>query len=119
VHVLVLAFGLDVVVVLVLLLVLECRARSRAGASGGIGIARAARQVMTTEILLPHGLRYRPRRVLRSRGRHRHREGRLRMRPEQGRNARETAGRVYALLTGLIRRYHSETMGPKSGSGRF
>lgn len=33
---------------------------------------------------------------------------------EQGRNARETAGRVYALLTGLIRRYDCETIGPKS-----
>src|SRR5437879_5602133 len=29
--------------------------------------------------------------------------------PEQGRAARETAGRVYALLTGLIRRYDFET----------
>ena len=34
--------------------------------------------------------------------------------PEQGRAARETAGRVYALLTGLIRRYDFETIGPKT-----
>jgi four helix bundle protein len=34
--------------------------------------------------------------------------------PEQGSAARETAGRVYALLTGLIRRYDSETIGPKT-----
>jgi four helix bundle protein len=33
--------------------------------------------------------------------------------PEQGHAARETAGRVYALLTGLIRRYDSETIEPK------
>src|SRR5205085_7121583 len=33
---------------------------------------------------------------------------------EQGRIARETAGRVYALLTGLIRRYDFETIPPKT-----
>ena len=32
---------------------------------------------------------------------------------ERGREAREMAGRVYALLTGLIRRYDFETPGPK------
>ena len=31
----------------------------------------------------------------------------------RGQAARATAGRVYALLTGLIRRYDSETPGPK------
>jgi len=34
--------------------------------------------------------------------------------PEQGRTAREIAGRVYALLTGLIRRYDFETIVPKT-----
>ena len=32
----------------------------------------------------------------------------------QGRSARETAGRLYALLTGLIRRFDVETDGPKT-----
>ena len=30
--------------------------------------------------------------------------------------ARETAGRVYALLTGLIRRYDIDTSGPKTNA---
>jgi len=33
----------------------------------------------------------------------------------QGRAARDTAGRVYALLTGLMRRYDFETFRPKTG----
>jgi four helix bundle protein len=37
--------------------------------------------------------------------------------PASGQKARETAGRVYALLTGLIRRYDSDTGGPKMGDG--
>ena len=34
--------------------------------------------------------------------------------PDRGRDAREAAGRLYALLTGLIRRYDVETDGPKT-----
>ncbi len=34
--------------------------------------------------------------------------------PDNGRIARDTAGRVYALLTGLIRRYDFETAGSKT-----
>lgn len=36
---------------------------------------------------------------------------------EKARCARGTAGRVYALLTGLIRRYDSDTPGPKMSQG--
>ncbi|MCA1827834.1 MAG: four helix bundle protein [Myxococcales bacterium] len=38
--------------------------------------------------------------------------------PERGRVARDTAGRVYGLLTGLIRHYDFEPASPKIGHGR-